>query len=102
MVRIMKNMRSRLVDDDVIKAGLAPSYFIEGLLSNVPSDKFHTDYGTCFVNAINWIRSESDMDKLVCTNGQYYLLRDNVATCWPKANCDEYLDAVVQLWNSWD
>lgn len=102
MIRVMKNMRSRLVDDMTIEAGIAPSYFIEGLLSNVPSEKFHTNYQTCFLNSINWIRTESDMDELVCANGQYYLLRENAVNCWSRANCDAFLDAVVELWNSWD
>lgn len=101
MVRVMKNLRSKLVDDGLLKAGLAPSYFIEGLLYNVPSDKFHTDYETCFVNSVNWLRQEADKTKLICANGQYYLLRDNTPTCWPPANCDAFLDAAVELWNSW-
>lgn len=101
MVRVMKNLRSRLVDDDLLKEGMAPSYFIEGLLYNVPSDKFHTDYETCFINAINWLRQEADKAKLVCANEQYYLLHDNAPTCWPSANCDAFLDAASELWKNW-
>ena len=55
MVRILKNMRTRLIDDGVLAAGSAPSYFIEGLLHNVPNDKFGTSYGDTFVAAMNWI-----------------------------------------------
>ena len=33
MVRILKNMRSRLVEDGSIEKGSAPSYFLEGLLA---------------------------------------------------------------------
>jgi hypothetical protein len=35
-VRIFKNMRHRLIDDRLLRDGAAPSYYIEGLLSNVP------------------------------------------------------------------
>jgi hypothetical protein len=101
MVRVMKNLRSKLVNDGLIKAGLAPSYFIEGLLYNVPSEKFHTDYETCFVNSINWLRQNSEKSKLVCANEQYYLLWDDTPTSWPPANCDAFLDAAVELWNNW-
>lgn len=55
MVRVLKNMRTKMVDDDIIEAGIAPSYFIEGLLYNVPDAKFLTDYQTCFVDALTWI-----------------------------------------------
>ena len=38
-VRIFKNMRSRLVSTGAIPSGSAPSYFIEGLLYNVPAQR---------------------------------------------------------------
>lgn len=101
MIRILKNMRGRCVDDKLLASGTAPSYYLEGLLYNVPSDKFGTSYEQSFVNAITWIQSEADKDKLVCANEQYYLLRDNVHTCWPKANADAFLSAVTSLWNNW-
>src|SRR3989339_1948869 len=36
MVRVLKNLRSKLVADGALKAGVAPSYYLEGLLYNVP------------------------------------------------------------------
>lgn len=101
MVRVMKNLRTKLIDDGLLDAGLAPSYFIEGLLYNVPSEKFYSDYETCFVNAFNWINSEADKNQLICANEQHYLLRDGYATCWPTANCESFLDATRELWISW-
>jgi len=101
MVRVMKNLRSKLVADGLLNNGVVPSYFIEGMLYNVPSEKFHTDYETCFVNAINWLRQEADKSKLVCANEQYYLIRDNAPTCWPVANCDAFLNAAAELWTNW-
>ncbi len=101
MVRILKNMRGKLVDESKISAGVAPSYYLEGLLYNVPDTKFKDSFADCFINAINWIQQEADKSKLVCANEQYYLLRDNLHTCWPKANCEKFLDAVIELWNGW-
>ena len=37
MVRILKNLRGKLVDDNLIKMDIAPSYYLESLLYNVPS-----------------------------------------------------------------
>lgn len=101
MVRIMKNMRSRMVDDGLIKAGIAPSYFIEGLLYNVPSDKFHTDYDTCFVNAFNWLNSDADQAKLLCANEQYYLVYEDTPTCWAKSDFETYMNGLRELWTQW-
>ena len=101
MVRVLKNLRTTLVDDGILKAGVAPSYYLEGLLYNVPNDKFATNYGTCFVNAFNWIQDEADKTQLLCANRQYYLLRDNSHTCWPVADGDAFISAAIALWNNW-
>jgi hypothetical protein len=87
MVHILKNIRSKLVEDGAIADGSAPSYFIEGLLYNVPDDKFGNSYSDTFVAAINWM-VQADRSKLVCANEQYYLTLDSVAECWPRADCD--------------
>jgi hypothetical protein len=100
MVRILKNMRSKLLDDKVIKPGSAPSYFLEGLLYNVPKDKFGSSYNDTFVAAINWLL-EAKQEDLVCANEQYYLVRDSTTNCWPIADYEGFLSAVVALWNDW-
>lgn len=101
MARILKNMRSRLVDENAIIATVAPSYFLEGLMYNVPSNMFATSYQDCFVNSINWLQNDADTDKLVCANEQYYLVRDNSHNCWSKSAYEAFIEAVVDLWNNW-
>ena len=71
MARVFKNMRSRMVEDGLIKAGIAPSYYIEGLLYNVPNEKLTTSYQDCVVNTLNWYRQEASKSDLVCANEQY-------------------------------
>lgn len=100
MVRILKNMRSKLIEEGWIADGSAPSYFIEGLLFNVPDDKFGESYGDTFVAAINWIL-QADRSKFVCPNKQHDLVRDFAATCWPCGNCNGFLNALAKLWNDW-
>jgi hypothetical protein len=101
MVRVLKNLRGKLVDDGVLKSGVAPSYYLEGLLYNVPIDKFIASYQDCFINSVNWIQKEADKSKLVCANEQYYLLWENSPISWPKANCEAFLNAAINLWNDW-
>jgi hypothetical protein len=100
MVRVLKNMRSRLVETGAIRAGSAPSYFLEGLLYNVPSNKFGMSYSKTFLAAMNWIVS-AERNDLVCANEQYYLVRDSFSTCWPCADCDQFVYKVIELWNNW-
>src|SRR5262249_11357133 len=44
VVRIFKNIKSELVNDGQIAVDLAPSYYIEGLLYNVPDEQFGLSY----------------------------------------------------------
>jgi hypothetical protein len=99
MIRVLKNMRSKCVLDGLLNEGKAPSYYIEGLLYNVPSNKFSSSYQDCFVNSINWIQNDAKKDDLLCANEQYYLLRDNQLVCWSPADCDAFIEAVITLWN---
>ena len=101
VVRVLKNMRSRMLDEGLIKAGVAPSYYIEGLLYNVPTDKLSRSYENCIVNILNWYRQDASKTDLVCANEQYYLLRDGHHTCWSQSNCDAFVEAAVDLWNQW-
>ena len=101
MIRVLKNLRSCLVDKEMLAQGVALSYYLEGLLYNVPNDKFSTSYGHTFVNAINWIQKEADKTTLVTANEQFYLLRDGVKTCWPKADAEAFLKAAIKLWSEW-
>lgn len=101
MVRVLKNMRSRMVEDGLIKVGVAPSYYIEGLLYNVPNEKFTSSFEDCMVNILNWYRQHASKTDLVCANEQYYLLRDGFHTCWSQTDCDAFVEAAVDLWNEW-
>ncbi len=101
MARVFKNMRSRMAEDGLIEAGSTPSYYLEGLLYNVPTIYFTTSYQDCMVNILNWYRQEADKTELVCANEQYYLLRDGSHTCWTQTKCDAFIEAAVRLWNDW-
>jgi hypothetical protein len=99
-VRIFKNMRNRMIQDKIIKDGLAPSYYLEGMLYNVPDDKFGKSYSDTVSNCINWLWTATRND-LVCANGMFFLLRDGSQVMWSPANFEEFLKATVKLWNEW-
>jgi hypothetical protein len=99
-VRIIKNMRNAMIKDGYIKEGVAPSYFLEGMLYNVPTDKFGGSYDDTIVSAINWVL-KCDRSRLLCANEQYYLCHPNSPVTWRAENLQIYLDAVVKYWNDW-
>jgi hypothetical protein len=101
MVRIFKNARSKMIDDGLIADGSAPSYYIEGLLYNVPNDKFVGDYQDIFLNILRWLYDTPDRTEFVCANEQYYLLRDNSHTCWATSDGKNFIDGAISLWNNW-
>jgi hypothetical protein len=101
LVRIFKNMRSKLIEDGLIAEGSAPSYYIEGLLYNVPNDQFVGDYQDIVLNILNWLYNTKDRSEFVCANNQYYLLRDDTHTCWACADGANFINAAIELWNEW-
>ncbi|MCL4743780.1 MAG: nucleotidyltransferase [Burkholderiaceae bacterium] len=99
-VRIFKNMRNRLLNDNKLAEGIAPSYYIEGMLWNIPDVLYGASYSDTFVTAIKWLQA-CDKDNLLCANRKRWLLRDGKPDSWPPANCDTFIAALVTQWNNW-
>ena len=88
------------MDEGLIPSkSIAPSYFLEGLLYNVPNEHFGTSYEDTIINSVNWIRG-TDRSKFVCSNEQYYLF-GNWAETWPVGNYDQFMNAFVKYWQDW-
>jgi hypothetical protein len=100
IIRIFKNARQRMIEDGYIDAGVAPSYYIECLLYNVPTDRFGNTYVDSMVKCVNWL-SEADRSKFLCANRQYALLDGNADVTWNTKECDAFLKGLVGLWNAW-
>ena len=88
------------VADGWIEDGLAPSYFIEGMLWNAPADKFGKSYDDTFVATFNYLVN-ADRSTFKCVNGIHPLLQANSHVSWSPENCKAYLDALRNLWNNW-
>jgi hypothetical protein len=97
-VRVYKNLRNKLITDGRLADGVAPSYFLEGLLYNVPPDRFGGTHSANFLDTLNWI-IEADRSKFECANELYYLLNDHSPVTWTAAKCNTLLSAAVALWN---
>jgi len=97
-VRILKNMRNRMVEAGYLAEGIAPSYFLEGMLYNVPDENFGGNYQDTIARVLNWIRS-CDRTKLVCANELYFLCHPASPVTWRSENLEIYLNAAIRFWN---
>jgi hypothetical protein len=100
LVRVFKNMRNRLYELGLLPAGTAPSYFIEGMLYNVPPQLFAGTLQQQFTSAFDWLVGLDDVGRrnLICANAQFSLLRDNSDACWEPKQFQGLLDATRTLW----
>lgn len=101
MVRIFKNMRNVMISNGVLKAGDAPSYFIEGMLYNVPNIKFERSLRNTMISSLNWLKDEAERNNLLCANEQYYLLHDSSPVTWRSSKYEIFIQAAFDLWQQW-
>lgn len=96
--RVYKNLRNKLIHEGRLADGVAPSYFLEGMLYNVPADRFGGTHTANFVDTLNWI-IDADRAKFVCVNEQFYLLWENDPVCWTAGKCNVFLNAAVKYYD---
>jgi hypothetical protein len=98
-VRILKNMRNAMIAKGLISSDLAPSYYLEGMLYNVPANVFGTSYVDTIAGALNWLRA-CDRSALTCANELYMLLHPSSPVTWRAELLQKYLDETVSYWNT--
>ena len=97
-VRIFKNMRNAMIAKGRLAEGLAPSYFVEGMLYNVPDGNFGASYGNTVVSALNWLNG-CDRSKLECANELYFMLNPTSPVTWRLEKFETFLTALIGFWN---
>lgn len=99
-VRIFKNARSR-INTGLLLPKSFPSYFIECLLYNIPSNKFGVSYQSTFTNSLNWLSNElnhGNWQSFVCQNEMNYLF-GNSSVQWDINDARDYVGKLIALWN---
>ncbi len=97
IVRMFKNIRSYLVEQGEIEEQLAPSYFLECLLYNLPNDKFGVNYQETFYDIVNWLNNAS-LDNSICQNEQLDLF-GLTPEQWLKDDAESFIQALIDFWN---
>jgi len=98
-VRILKNIRNTMISKGYLEKGIAPSYFLEGMLYNVPNILFGKNYFNTIENTINWVINSPDKSQLVCANEEYLLLHPYSPVTWREENLTKFLRALGNFWN---
>jgi hypothetical protein len=98
-VRIFKNIRNRMIADGRLPDSIAPSYFLEGMIWNVPNQLFGTSYKQTVINCFNHIYGMQDKSQLTCANGIHWLLREGHTVCWSPKNHSTFMEAFKNFWN---
>lgn len=98
-VRMIKNVRNKMIEQGLIRVGTAPSYFIENLLYNVPDNCFGGSYEKTYYNSVDWLLT-ADLKVLRCQNQQSYLF-GNGSTCWDIDGAKELIEGLKNIWNGW-
>ena len=99
VVRMFKNARTYLEDRGRISSSLAPSYFLECVLYNVPDSGFAGSYQDAFCGVVNWL-AKADMTKFVCQNGLMPLFGPSQEQ-WSVQSAAAVVTAFIDLWNGW-
>ena len=99
MVRVFKNMRNSMIEKGLIEDGVAPSYFIEGMLYNVANEHFSGTYQEMFEQCFNAVIS-ADATKFTTASRMHWLVRDGSSVCWPSSSFQTFMSALKRYWES--
>jgi len=102
-VRVFKNARTYLVDKGAITEAIAPSYFLECFLYNVPNELFGSCYQKTFLRLIEWLvlsLPNGQYQNLLCQNEQLPLFGDT-AEQWSLNKAIKLLKTLLELWKEW-
>lgn len=96
-VRVFKNARSYLVDNGLLEYGVAPSYFIQGLLYNVDHSAFGNNHHQNF-NDVLWslVNNQDSWQNFRCQNGIDDLFGDTPEQ-WDMASALKFVIALMKL-----
>jgi hypothetical protein len=96
-VRMFKNARNAAIDRGLLQKGIAPSYFLECLLYNVPDDNFRGSYQSVYANCLNYI-SNNLSTQFQCQNRQSPLFGASPEQ-WDIDSAKLLLGTLIELWS---
>lgn len=98
-VRMIKNAVSYLVDNGTLKKEVAPSYFLQCMVYNVPSNLFDADLTQTYCNVVNHWHG-ADFSSFTCQHEMHDLFGAD-DTYWNEVDARLTLNALIKLWKEW-
>jgi hypothetical protein len=92
-------MRNRLIDQGKIQSDLAPSYFVECLVYNIPNQSFERTLNKSTYNALVWLKDNCQQSSLLCQNGLTSLF-GQADTQWKPEKSQLLISRIIDFWNS--
>ncbi len=92
-VRVFKNIRCRAIDLRLLDSKVAPSYFIECLLWNVPDYLFSGTYQERMIGILDFIL-KADRSRFFCQNNLHLLFSWDQ---WDEGSMGAYLGALLKV-----
>lgn len=98
-VRVFKNARTYLINQNEILPTLAPSYFLECLIYNIPNSMFAGNFQSRYFVIIDWL-SKANLIYFVCQNGQMFLF-GNSPEQWTITDAQSLIQKFAELWRNY-
>jgi hypothetical protein len=100
-VRMFKNARDRVVENGEMNKAVAPSFFIECLLFNIPDQCFSDSYRNRFATILNYLY-ESDISGFDTQSEVLPLFSDENKDVWNLGEARRYVNELILMWNNWE
>jgi hypothetical protein len=98
-VRLFKNFRNYLVDNGLLADGIAPSYFIECALYNVPDNHLIGSFTDTVPAVLNYLLN-TPYAGFLCQNGVIRLIGTG-STQWPENSFVAFVVGAKNAWDNW-
>lgn len=96
-VRVVKNIRRRLIEEESFDVNKAPSYFIECAIYNAPDGHFSGNHANCLENVLDFIIRRCDTSRMV-TGSHEHLLFGSDEWQWNIPDANDFFTSVEEYY----
>lgn len=100
IVRIFRNIRDIMIENEIINEGFAPSYFIECLLYNIPNSLLTGTLERSMLKTLNYLKN-CNLNRFVCAHEQFQMFGNNSDT-WTTLKARSFIEVLIDIWQDFD